>query len=126
MILFRTSDMILVCLMLGLAAFTYKVKYDAQKHHAQIRQIERQIEAEHDTINLLKAEWALMSAPTRLARLAEQYAQELELEEIDPSRIVSLADIPQRMPDAIDALIAENIMETDLSVDLLLTGSVTP
>jgi len=126
MILFRTSDMILICLMLGLAAFTYKVKYDAQKSHAQIRHLERQIEAEHDTINLLKAEWALMSAPTRLAKLAEQHAPELGLEVMDPHKIVSLDDIPQRLPDAIDRLIANTITEVDFSVEQLLTGSIAP
>jgi len=126
MILFRTRDMVLVGLMLGLAAFTYKVKYEAQKSHAQIRKLERQIEAEIDTINLLKAEWALMSAPTRIARLAAHYEDTLELEAIDPRQIVSLADIPQRQADAIDMLIAENIIEADLSVDALLTGSVNP
>jgi len=130
MILFRTRDMLLVVVMLGLAAFTYKVKYDAQKSHAQIRQFEQKIEAARDSINLLKAEWALMSAPTRMARLARQYADELDLVAIDPGQIVSLADIPQRPPDMIDMLIAENspqnTLQADLSVDALLTGSIVP
>jgi len=126
MIMFRSRDIVLVGLMLGLAAFTYKVKYEASLRYAQIRQIERQIEAEQDTINLLKAEWALVSAPTRMARLLKHYAGEVELETINPDQIVKWHEVPPPLPDAIDLLIAENIDESDFSVDLLLTGSVAP
>jgi len=126
MIMFRSRDIFLVLFMLGLAAFTYKVKYEAQKRHAQIRQIERQIEAERDTINLLKAEWALISAPTRLTRLVEHYNGALELAPIAPSQIVTKQEVPARLPDEIDMLIAENGKDSDALLDSLLTGSVVP
>jgi len=125
MIMFRSRDIVLVGMMLALAAFTYKVKYEEQKRHNQIRQIERQLQAEQDTINLLKAEWALISAPTRLGRLVEYYAQELELTQVDPGQIVTAQDLPQRLPDEIDMLISENT-NSDPSLDLLLTGSMKP
>jgi len=126
MSLFRTSDILLVLLMVGAAALTYKVKHDSQKYYAEIRQIERQIEAEHDTINLLKAEWALMSSPTRIAQLLERYAGEVELEAVNPDQIVKWHEVPQPLPDAIDLLIAENVDEDKSSLDRLLTGSIEP
>jgi len=128
MIMFRTRDIALVALMIGLAALTYKVKYEAQKQHSYIRQIERQIEATQDTINLLKAQWAQLSTPTRLSQLVEYYGQEIELEAIEPKQIVKLSEIPTRQPDAIDMLIAENIFDEAASFDLDMqqTGSVQP
>jgi len=126
MIMFRSRDFLLVAMMLGMAAFTYKVKYEEQQRHAQIRQIERQVQAEKDMINLLKAEWALVSAPARLGRLAEHYALELELSPINPDQIVKVEDIPQNLPDDIEMLITKNDQAADLSVDYLLTGSVAP
>jgi len=129
MTVFRISDIILVAVMICAAAVTYKVKYEAQKRYQEIRQIERQIEAEKDTINLLHADWALMTQPARMQRLAAQYQEQLGLQIIEPGQIVGVTDIPERLPDAIqniiensDALIARGGLTDER--DTIQTGSI--
>lgn len=131
MTVFRTTDIILVAIMICAAAVTYKVKYDAQKRHVEVRRIERQIEAEKDTINLLYADWALKTEPARLQHLTVQYHDELDLQTIEPRQIVRVRDVPERLPDEIqniiadsEALIAHGSVES--ATDNIRTGSVRP
>jgi len=131
MTVFRTSDIILVAIMICAAAVTYKVKYEAQKRSLEVRHIERQIEAEKDTISLLRADWALMTQPVRLQRLAQQYKEELGLEVIQPEQFVKVTDIPAQMPDAIQNIIDDNkalIAQGGLAgeTDHIRTGSIRP
>ncbi|UXM95877.1 hypothetical protein N5853_04435 [Bartonella sp. HY329] len=130
MTVFRTTHIIMVAIMIMAAAITYKVKYDALKRYAEVRRIERQINAEKDTIALLKAEWAMMTTPTRMMRLAEQYKSELNLATIEPRQIVKANDIPERLPDEIQKLImnSEELLagELDGKRDMINTGSVKP
>lgn len=129
MTVFRTADIILVALMICAAAVTYKVKYEAQKRYQEVRQIERQIEAEKDTIHLLRADWALMTQPARIQRLAAKYQQQLGLHIIEPRQIVSITDVPARLPDAIQKIIkaSDVLMARELvsdGADVIHTGSV--
>jgi len=131
MMVFRTSDIILVAVMICAAAVTYKVKYDAQKRYLEVRHIERQIEAEKDTISLLRADWALLTQPARMQRLAAQYQEQLGLQVIEPEQIVKISDIPERLPDAIqniirdsDTLISQGFLADD--ADMIRTGSIKP
>lgn len=131
MTVFRTSDIILVAVMICAAAMTYKVKYEAQKRYQEVRHIERQIEAEKDTIRLLRADWTLMTQPARMQRLVSQYQDQLRLQVIEPRQIVQVTDIPQRLPDAIQTiiedtndLIAQGLLAD--GADTMQTGSVSP
>ncbi|UXN02604.1 hypothetical protein [Bartonella sp. HY406] len=130
MTVFRTSHIIMVAIMVLAAAITYKVKYDALKRYAEVRRIERQISAEKDTLALLKAEWAMMTTPTRMMRLAEQYKDGLNLSTIEPRQIVKPNDIPERLPDEIEKLImnSEELLAGELgqNSDTIKTGSVKP
>ncbi|AQS42013.1 MAG: Hypothetical protein BHV28_13300 [Candidatus Tokpelaia hoelldobleri] len=131
MTVFRTRDIIMVLLMMIAAAMTYMVKYDAQRRTQDVRQIERRIETERDTIQLLYADWALMTQPARLQQLVTQYQDQLGLQVIVPGQIVKADDIPVRVPDAIDTIIkgsdkliagAGGRRETDS----MHTGSIRP
>ena len=75
--MFRTSDIVLIAVMVSAAAFTYKTKREAEDQLAEVRKIEAQIRYEQDTIDLLKADWSLLTQPSRLQKLAEIYQAEL-------------------------------------------------
>lgn len=135
MTLFRTMDIILVAIMMSCAAITYKVKYDAQRRIGDVRQVERQIEAEKNSIHMAKAEWATLTQPQRLLQLAEHYQSQLGLTTIEPRQIVSLKDVPERLPDQIQNLInnddikdANEILASgrrlDFGLDRIKTGSI--
>ena len=94
--MFRTSDIVLIAVMVSAAAFTYKTKHEAEDQLATVRKIEAQIRFEEDSIDLLKADWSLLTQPSRLQKLAEIYEAELQLEPVEAHQIVGLDELPAR------------------------------
>lgn len=105
--MFRTTDIILIAIMVSAAAATYKIKADAEAQKMLVRQLQAQIHTEEDTIDLLKADWSLLSQPGRLAKLVELYKSQLELEPVDPRQFVKLDELPARPPLTIEELTAD-------------------
>jgi hypothetical protein len=127
----RTTDIALFTLMIAAAAGTYKIKAEANGKQREIVRIEKQITFEEDTIDLLEADWAMLTQPERLQRLAEKYAGELSLQPIEARQVVSVKDVPEKgaVPD--DDVIAETIAkmakekgEAPEETDETETGSV--
>ena len=94
--MFRTSDIVLIAVMVSAAAFTYKTKHEAEDQLSTMRKIEAQIRFEEDSIDLLKADWSLLTQPSRLQKLAETYAAELELQPVEAHQIIGLDELPLR------------------------------
>jgi hypothetical protein len=127
----RTTDIALFTLMIAAAAGTYKIKAEANGKQNEIRRIERQIAFEEDTIDLLEADWSMLTQPERLQKLVEKHAGELALQPIEARQVVSVRDVPEKgaVPD--DDVIAETIAkmakekgEAPEKTDETETGSV--
>ncbi|ESY05423.1 hypothetical protein NKK48_06905 [Mesorhizobium sp. C386A] len=94
--MFRTSDIVLIAVMVSAAALTYKAKREAEEQLASVQKIEAQIRYEEDTIDLLKADWSLLTQPSRLQKLAEIYKSQLALEPVNARQIVGFDDLPAK------------------------------
>ncbi|MEW9836725.1 cell division protein FtsL [Mesorhizobium marinum] len=94
--MFRTSDIVLIAAMVAAAAFTYKTKHEAEDRQTALRKIEQQIRFEEDTIDLLKADWSLLTQPSRLQKLSETFQTELNLQPLEARQIVGLDELPAR------------------------------
>lgn len=92
--MFRTSDIVLIAVMVSAAAFTYSTKHKVEDRLAAVRKIEADIKYEQDTIDLLKADWSLLTQPSRLQKLTNIYQSELQLQSVDATQIGSLDDLP--------------------------------
>ncbi|RUX21608.1 MAG: hypothetical protein E5X34_17220 [Mesorhizobium sp.] len=92
--MFRTSDIVLIAVMVSAAALTYKTKREAEEQLAAVQKIQAQIRYEEDTIDLLKADWSLLTQPSRLQKLADIYKSQLGLEPVGARQIGGLDDIP--------------------------------
>lgn len=106
--MFRTSDIILIAVMVSAAAMTYKIKRDAEVQQAAVYKIQAQIRTEEDTIDLLRADWSLLTQPSRLQRLADVYKEQLGLQTSDARQIVRLDELPEKPPLTIEDIMAEN------------------
>jgi hypothetical protein len=93
---FRTSDILLIAVMVSAAAFTYNTKHRAEARLAEVRKIEAEIKYEQDTIDLLKADWSLLTQPSRLQKLTEIYQAELQLQPVEASQIGGIEDLPAK------------------------------
>ena len=94
--MFRTSDIVLIAVMVSAAAFTYKTKHEAENRLAEVRKIEQQIKLERETIDVLKADWSLLTQPGRLQRLAETYQNELQLQPVEARQIIGIDELPAK------------------------------
>jgi len=118
--LFRTRDVVMIAVMLSAAAFTYETKHDAEASRDRIYSLESQIQAEKDALDVLKADWSLLTQPGRLQQLAKTYEEELGLRLIEPQQIITmqrLREIPFRP--------APDLM-ADGESDPTITGGVEP
>lgn len=122
--MFRTSDIVLIAVMVSAAAMTYAIKRDAEEERAAVRRLQAQIHTEEDTINLLKADWSLLTQPARLQALVGRCQAQLGLEPVDPHQIVQIQDLPMKTL-TIEDLTGGQMVENDKhDRDQVVTGAV--
>ncbi|WP_018688432.1 cell division protein FtsL [Ahrensia kielensis] len=118
----RWINLLFLGLVIAAATWTYQVKHEAEVKLTEIRELQNKIALERETIELLKADWAFLSHPARLEKLAKRYEQELGLQVTEADQIISadeLPDVPVFAPgDDIGDLIAGE------AIDDLQTGSI--
>lgn len=72
----------------------YPIKYDSKELQKEIRRLQRDVEQERVSIDILRAEWSYLTRPGRLKKLAKE---KLSLQPIGiESRRIHVADLPYR------------------------------
>ena len=94
----RSIDVVMIGLLLGGAAFTFKVKHDSEVAIEKVTKLQKEIKAEQDAIDILKADWSLLTDPKRLQELVARYQGQLGIEQLSPQAIGSIDEIPERPP----------------------------
>ena len=124
----RPFDFLMIGAMLAAATVTYQIKHDTDNKAAEVRRLEAEIKLENDTIELLRADEALLTQPNRLERLVQTYAAELQLVPPEPTHLARPMELP--MPkDQLPVPEGEEGTESasapsDPIKDLITTGSV--
>jgi hypothetical protein len=90
----KTLDLVLIGVMTATAAVTYTIKHRAELKLEEVHRLEAEIKLEKDTIDLLKADWALQSQPNRLERLVRAYNDELKLQPTESTALVHAKELP--------------------------------
>ena len=91
----RILNVLAVAALIGSAVYAYSVKYETILYAEQILKTRHLIAAEQDGIEKLKAEWAILTRPDRLAALADHG---LGLQKLSLDQIVQAADLPDPPP----------------------------
>ncbi|WP_075217158.1 cell division protein FtsL [Mongoliimonas terrestris] len=92
----RFVNALLIFLMVLSAAAVYDMKYEAEIAAANVARLQRQIAQEQEAISLLKAEWSVLTQPSRLQDLVTRHADILDLQPMKPEQVGTLADIPPK------------------------------
>ncbi|MCB8837866.1 hypothetical protein [Aurantimonas sp. VKM B-3413] len=92
----RTLDIVLIAVMISAAAWTYKIKHDAQAIETEVNRLEKKIALQKETIQLLQADWTLLDQPGRLEDLVSAFADDLQLKPLQPNQIVEPDELPAR------------------------------
>jgi cell division protein FtsL len=90
-----TMKLGLASLLIALLAASglYTLKDQVRRREGELRGLQIAISAERAKLNRLRAEWALLDQPSRLARLAGAY---LHMQPAQPGQIVRITDVPLR------------------------------
>ena len=121
--MFRTSDIIMLTLIVASAAFTYKVPHETEDRLSEIRKLEARIRFEENTMDVLRADWSLLTQPARLDKLSKVYERELALKTTEAKQIVRLSELPER-PLTIEDLVSESTDLAAVGADPVTTGAV--
>ncbi|MBO0343704.1 cell division protein FtsL [Roseibium limicola] len=92
----RYLNIFFVLLVVVGAAALYDMKLGAKDSASRVAELQREIEAEQQSIRSLKAEWSVLNQPDRLQGLVDRYNDVLELEPLDAHQIVSAEELPPR------------------------------
>ncbi len=117
----KPLDIVFVCMVLAAATATYVVKYGSQIKHSSVAKLERKIEVEKEAIDILNANWSLLTSPARLQELSETHEDELQLKNLDPKQVINIEDIPMRPIETPKNRNALNLQEGN---DAVVTGSI--
>ncbi|MCM2471990.1 hypothetical protein HGO38_00660 [Rhizobium sp. CG5] len=125
----KTFDIVMIGAMAAAATVTYQIKHLTDNKRQDVRRIEAEIKLEKDTIELLKADWALLAQPNRLERLIAVYGPELKLEPTMPTQLARPFELPMlrsQLPPAEpkDEIAKDTGPASDMATDDIATGSV--
>ena len=91
----RLLNVVAVAALIGSAVFAYSIKYETILYAEQILKTRHLIAAEQDGIERLRAEWAILTRPDRLAALS---TQGLNLQRLSLDQIVDASALPDPPP----------------------------
>lgn len=90
----RTFEALMVFVLVASMVWTFKVKNDTEDALDRLAELEKQIAAEKNEIEILKSDWGLLTSPARLQKLYDLYGEELKMQGIEPGQIVDLDTLP--------------------------------
>jgi len=88
----RLSTLLLMLMIVAGAFGVYMVKYQVQDMKKEIAHTEHLIAEEHKNIHVLQAEWAYLTRPDRIKRLADKY---LDVKPLTGKQVTELASLPE-------------------------------
>lgn len=110
----RSFDLVLIGVMTATAVVTYTIKHRADLKLGEVHRLDAEIRLERETIDLLKADWALQTQPNRLQNLIGSYHTELQLAGTDPTQLVQPKELP---------MMKSQLPQPETSIEQLIAGS---
>lgn len=86
--------------LIGSAGYAYSIKYDALYYSEEVAKLKVKLRRENEAIAVGKAEWALLTRPERLQRMADS---NVDLQQMQISQLARFAELPAR-PDREDEI----------------------
>lgn len=93
----RKTTLLSIALIAMLVAGLYHLKQKVQGVERQLASVNRSIAQDRQAIHVLRAEWAYLVRPSRVARLSERH---LKLERITPNQIRAFEELPEHFAPA--------------------------
>lgn len=85
----KPIDILFVSFVMLSGAVTYVIKYSSEIKHNDIAQLHHKITAQKEAIDILNADWALLTSPSHLQTLIKNFSDELHLVNVQPEQFTS-------------------------------------
>lgn len=92
----KLLNAILVCCVLAGGFVLYSLEHETRGLEREIAKTQKAIGDEREQTKMLNAEWASLTRPDRLQKMAEE---QLQLQPVTASQIVTTEELPGRVPD---------------------------
>jgi hypothetical protein len=92
----RIFNFLLLTVMIVGAGVTYDMKHKAEIAADRNARLEAEIARDKDAVQLLRAEWSLLTQPSRLQAVVDKYADHFHLQPFSPAQIATIDEIPMR------------------------------
>lgn len=92
----RILGSLLILAMIGGAIATYQIKNETEALTEKVARLHASVAREREEIAMLKAEWSLLTQPSRLQALVAKYQEHFMLEPFLVSQVATLDEIPMR------------------------------
>lgn len=90
----RITDILLISAVVAGAVWTYEIKHQSEQSAKTLANLRTQLNSQNTKIGLLEADWAIMTNPTRLERIARDFSEQLLLRPMESSQIILLDELP--------------------------------
>ena len=92
----RIFNFLLLTVMVVGAGVVYDLKHKAELAADHNARLEADIAKDRDALALLRAEWSLLTQPSRLQTVIDKYADHFQLQPFSPTQIATIDEIPMR------------------------------
>lgn len=89
----RLIHLFAIAVLIGSAAYAYSTKYETLYYSEMLAKLKTKLQKERESIAIAKAEWAMLTRPDRLQRIAEKH---LDLQPMTISQLARFSDVPNR------------------------------
>lgn len=94
---FRHTTVLFLLLAGALSLVLFSVKYQVQDLEQELKDLNRAIISDRESIHILRAEWAHLNDPDRLQVMVDRF---FNLSPIQPDQMVTFDDLPMANPEA--------------------------
>jgi hypothetical protein len=89
----RILNLLVIAALVMAASYVYKIKFDSTLQAERVEKLRHELRREHDTVAILRAEWAKLQSPTRIQGLAERH---LKMKAASSTQFDKFDNLPQR------------------------------
>lgn len=95
----------------------YALKYQTVDTANEMRAIESVIEAQQNDLSSLRADWAYLNQPSRIAPIIERNLELLELQIVSQEQFITIDEIPMRVARPNDDALTQLLQSLEDGVD---------
>lgn len=95
----------------------YALKYQTVDTANELLALENSIESQENDLSSLRADWAYLNQPSRIAPIIERNQEMLELQIISQEQFITIDDIPMRVARPDDGALTDLLRSLEAGVD---------